>query len=181
MGSNDSVRWPQENEYMTAPAQQVFLLLLNNARHSTDRTRRFYDEISHYAPYADIKADLQARAVIANNTLSILDECLRLMGAEPTRIRSRMEEVFADDFRHELIEIQSPAAIALYILAKVSHLQNLRTGEYVALAATAEVTGHADVAALLERCLADHIALAGKTRRMIRDALMEKMSGRLVA
>jgi hypothetical protein len=46
-------------------AQQVFLLLLSNARHNTERTRKFYEEISRYAPYADIKADFQARAIIA--------------------------------------------------------------------------------------------------------------------
>ena len=164
-----------------SPAQQVFLLLLSNARQSTERTRRFYEEVSHYAPYADIKADLQARAAIANNTVATLDECFRLVGAQPVRGRARMEEVFADDFRHELIEIQSPAAIALYILAKAAHLQNLRTGEYVALAATAEVTGHPEIAVLLDRCLADHITCAGKTGQMIRNAVTERMSGRVAA
>lgn len=164
-----------------SPAQQVFLLLLSNARHSTERTRRFYEEVSHYAPYPDIKADLQARAAIADNTLATLDECLRLISAEPVRARARIEEVFADDFRHELIEIQSPAATALYILAKAVHLQNLRTGEYVALAATAAATGHPEIAVLLERCLADHITSASKTGQMIRNAVTERISGRLAA
>jgi ferritin-like metal-binding protein YciE len=166
---------------MTPAVQQVFLLLLSNARHSTERTRRFYEEISHYAPYADIKADLQARAAIANKTLATIDECFRLMNVEPFRTKARLEEVFADDFRRELIEIQSPAATALYILAKATHLQNLRTGEYVALTATADVTGHPETAILLERCLADHVTFLDKTRRMIRDAVVERISGRLVA
>jgi ferritin-like metal-binding protein YciE len=166
---------------MMSPVQRVFVLLLSNARHSTERTRRFYEEISRYAPYADIKADLQARAVIANNTLATLDECFRLMGAEPMRARVRMEEVFADGFRRELIEIQSPTATALYILAKATHLQNLRIGEYVALAATAEVTGHPEIAALLKRCLADCITLVDRTKGMIRDAVADRITQKIPA
>jgi hypothetical protein len=103
------------------------------------------------------------------------------MGAEPMRTRGRTEEVFAEDFRRELMEIQSPAATALYIVTKATHLQNLRTGEYVALTTTADVTGHPEIAALLDRCLADHIILVDTTRGMIRHAVMERISGRLVA
>ena len=166
---------------MMSPAQQVFLLLLSNARHSTERTRKFYEEISRYAPYADIKADMKARAAIASKTLATIDECFALVNVEPFRTRARLEEVFADDFRRELIDIQSPAATALYILARATHLHNLRTGEYLALTATADVTGHPETAVLLERCLADHVTFLDKTRRMIRDAVFERISGRLVA
>ena len=165
---------------MMNPAQRVFLLLLNNARNGTECTARFYEEISHYAPYADIKSALQARASNAKQTLAVLDECSHLTGTEPVRVRSRFEEAFADDFRRGLIEIQSPAATALYILAKATHLQDLRSGEYMTLAAVADVTGHPEIAMLLERCLADH-ETSDLTRQIIQDVLRERISRRVVA
>ena len=164
-----------------SPSQQVFLLLLSNARHGTDRAARFYEEISHYAPQADMKATLQARAFIANKTLVTLDECFRLMEIQPIKVRGRVEEVFADDFRRDLIELQSPIATALYIMAKVIHLHNLRTAEYLALSAAADVVGHSELGTLLESCLPDHLVFIERARRMIRDTLTERMSGRLVA
>lgn len=157
-------------------AEQVFLLLLSNARHGTERAARFYEEISHYSPYADIKENLHSRALMASKTVTVLDECFGLLRMAPVRARGRVEEAFADDFRHELIELQSPTTVALFILAKATHLQNFRTAEYVAVAASAEVAGHPEIAALLERCLAEYLSSMERTRGMIRDAVAENIA-----
>jgi hypothetical protein len=66
-------------------------------------------------------------------------------------------------------------------LAKAVHLQNLRTAEYVALTAAADVTGHHNLGVLLESCLADHLAFVERTRRMIRNAVTERLSERIAA
>ena len=161
--------------------EEVFLLLLSNARQGTERAAKIYQEISQQAQHPEVKETLQARAFVANKNLATLDECFRVLGAQPLKLSGRLEDVFVEDFRRELNEIQSPVAKALYILAKVTHLQNLRTAEYVALTAAADVTGHYNVGVLLESCLADHVAFVERTRRMIRNAVAERISERIAA
>jgi hypothetical protein len=53
-------------------------------------------------------------------------------------------------------------------LVKANHLIHLRIGEYVALIAAADATGHFGVGVLLESCLADTLAFVERTRRLIR-------------
>jgi ferritin-like metal-binding protein YciE len=98
-----------------------------------------------------------------------LDECFKLVGDEPIKLSGRLQKIFVEDFRKELAEIKSPIAKELYVLAKASQLIHLRIGEYVALIAVAEMTGHCGVGVLLESCLADNIAFAQRTRRLIRN------------
>ena len=83
----------------------------------------------------------------------------------------RLQEIFIEDFRNELAEIKSPIAMQLYVLAKASQLIHLRIGEYAALIAAADMTGHYGVGVLLESCLADKIASAERTRRLIKTSL----------
>ena len=165
---------------MTKP-QEVFLLLLSNARHGTERAAKIYHEISQKSQIPEVREVLQARSFVAEKTLETLDECFKLIGAHPVKTDGRLEDVFLQDFRRELNDIQSPGARALYILAKTSHLQNLRTAEYVALTAAADITGHHSIGVLLESCLADHLAFVERTRRMIRNALTERVTERLAA
>jgi hypothetical protein len=46
----------------------------------------------------------------------------------------RLQEVFVEDFRKELAEIESPVARHVFILGKANHLMHLRIAEYVVLA-----------------------------------------------
>jgi hypothetical protein len=84
---------------------------------------------------------------------------------------SRLQDIFNEDFRKELAEMQNPAAKALFILVKANHLTHLRIAEYVALIATADLTGHYAVGVLLESCLADKLAFVERNRRLIRRSL----------
>src|SRR6266550_3557176 len=79
------------------------------------------------------------------------------------KITGRIQEIFMEDFRKELAEIQSPVARRLFILAKLNHLTHFRIGEYVALISAADVAGHYGVGILLEACLADRLAFVERT------------------
>ena len=71
-------------------------------------------------------------------------------------LTGRLHDVFVEDFRKELAEIQSPEAKRLFVLAKANHLSHMRTAEYVTLAAAADISGHQGAGVRLESCLADH-------------------------
>jgi hypothetical protein len=66
-------------------------------------------------------------------------------------------------------------------LAKANHLVHLRVGEYVAMIAMADMTGHYGVGVLLESCLADKLAFVERTRRLIRNLIEGKVAARLAA
>ena len=66
-------------------------------------------------------------------------------------------------------------------MAKAVHLMHLRIGEYVALTAAAEITGHYAVGTLLETLLADKLALAERTRHLMRRVVEAKVAERRAA
>jgi len=118
---------------------------------------------------------------LTGTVLSSLDRCFKLIGEKPVSTSGRWQEVFVEDFRREVAEIQSPAAEALFVLIKANHLMHLRMAEYVALIAMADVTGHLGVGVLLESCLADKLAFIERTRRLIRHTIEIKHDIRLAA
>jgi ferritin-like metal-binding protein YciE len=101
-----------------------------------------------------------------------------MIGEQPTKLSGRLQEIFLEDFRKELNEIQSPAARRLFVLAKLVHLTHLRIGEYAALVAAADATGHYGVGVLLESCLADKLAFVERTRRLIRQVVETRVAER---
>jgi ferritin-like metal-binding protein YciE len=161
--------------------KEVFTMILSDVRQSAERTAKIYEEISQQAQDPDIKEALEARALISNQDLTRLDECFRLIGEKPMKLSGRLEEVFVEDFRRELAEIQSPAAKRLFLLTKLSHLVHLRIGEYMALIAAADLTGKHGVGVLLESCLADKLTFVERTRRVIRRIAEAKLRERLAA
>ena len=122
-----------------------------------------------------------SRAFISDQTVDKLDRCFELLGEKPVKGTGRLQEVFIEDFRRELAEIQSPVAKHLFILAKANHLTHLRIGEYVTLTAAADLTGHYAVGVLLESCLADRLAFVERNRRLIRHIAEAKIRERIAA
>lgn len=161
--------------------KEVLLTLLSDVRQNTERSTKFYQEISQHAQDPEVKAALESRALISDQTLARLDRCFTLMGEKPVKLSGRIQETFVEDFRKEISEIQSPAAKTLFILAKISHLAHFRIGEYVALTAAADLTGNYGVGVLLESCLADKMAFAERTRRLIRNIVETRVSERRAA
>ncbi len=124
---------------------------------------------------------LEARKFASDQILAKIDECFRLIGEKPVQTPTHLHDMFVEDFRKELGEIHSPAARRLYVFAKLRHLAHLRIGEYVALIEAADVTGHHGVGLLLETCLADKLAFAERTRRLIRKVAEEKITEKVAA
>jgi len=149
--------------------KELFVLLLSDVRQATERTTKIFQEMSQAAQHPDIKEALEARIFVSDKIINSLDECFKLIGEQPIKLSGHMHDVFMEDFRKQLAEIQSPEAKRLFILVKASHLIHLRMGEYVALIAAADVTGHYGVGVLLESCLADTLSFVERTRRLIRE------------
>ena len=61
-------------------------------------------------------------------------------------------------------------------MAKINHLTHLRIGEYAALIAAADVTGHYAAGMLLESCLADKLAFVERNRRLIRERIKARVA-----
>ena len=161
--------------------KELFVMLLSDARQNAERSTKLYQEISQAAQDPDVKEALESRAWISEKDLAAIDRCFQLIGEQPVKLNGRLQEVFVEDFRRELAEIQNPIAKHIYVLAKASHLVHLRMAEYVALVAAADVTGHYAVGVLLESCLADKVAFVERTRRLIRNFVATKLAAKTAA
>ena len=161
--------------------KEVFVMLLSDARQNTERAAKIYSEISQVVHDPDIKEALEARAFVSDKSLSQIDQCFRLIGEEPVKMSGRLQEVFVEDFRKELAEIQNPVARNLFVLAKATRLVHFQIAEFVALVAAADMTGHYGVGVLLESSLADKLAFVERTRRLIRHLAEQKIASKLAA
>ena len=159
--------------------KEFFVVLLSELRQGNERTTKIFQEISQVAQNPDIKEALEARAFVSDKILATLDQCFKLIGEQPVKLSGRMHDIFVEDFRKELAEIESPVARHLFILAKANHLIHLRIAEYVTLIAAADMTGHYGVGVLLESCLADTLAFVERTRRLIRNVIETKVAERV--
>jgi ferritin-like metal-binding protein YciE len=159
--------------------KELFVMLLSDVRQNTERSAKIYQEISQAAQNPDIKEALESRAWISEKDLSTIDRCFELIGEQPVKLSGHLQDVFVEDFRRELAEIQNPMAKHIFVLAKANHLIHLRIAEYVTLVAAADVTGHYAVGVLLESCLADKLAFVERTRRLIRNFIATKVAAKV--
>jgi ferritin-like metal-binding protein YciE len=175
------MKMEKENNMLVKNQKELFVMLLSDARQNAERSTKLYQEISQVAQDPDIKEALESRAWITEKDLAAIDRCFQLIGEQPVKLSGRLQEVFVEDFRRELAEIQNPIAKHLFVLAKATHLVHLRIAEYVALVAAADITGHYAVGVLLESCLADKVAFAERTRRLIRNFVATKLAAKAAA
>jgi ferritin-like metal-binding protein YciE len=161
--------------------KELFVKMLSDVRQRTEKATKIYEQLSEVAQEPNIKEALQSRAFLQDKILSLLDRCFELIGEKPVALSGRLHEVFVEDFKRELAEIQAPAAKALFVLIKANHLMHLAIAEYVALIAMSDVSGHFGVGVLLESCLADKLAFVERTRRLIRHAIEAKHALKLAA
>jgi ferritin-like metal-binding protein YciE len=158
--------------------KESFVLLLSHVRRSTERAASIFSEIGNFADDPQVKDALEARAFVSQSVLAKIDQCFKLIGERPVQLSGRLEEIFLEDFRKELNEIQSTTAKRLFVLAKLVHLVHLQLGEYVALTAAADITGNYGVGVLLESCLGDKLAFVERTRRIIRKNVEARVAER---
>jgi ferritin-like metal-binding protein YciE len=161
--------------------KELFVRMLSDLYHGSERTTKIYEELGEVAQDPNVKEALQSRVFLQEKILGALDRCFKLIGEKPVAPSGRLQEIFVEDVRRELAEIQNPAAKALFVLIKANHLIHFRMAEYVALIAMADVTGHFGVGVLLESCLADKHAFLERTRRLIRNTIETKHGIRLAA
>jgi hypothetical protein len=69
----------------------------------------------------------------------------------------------------------------IFVLSKASRLMHMRIGEYVTLIAAADMHEHPAVGVLLESCLADKMAFAERTKRLIREHIREHVREEVLA
>jgi ferritin-like metal-binding protein YciE len=148
--------------------QEMFVLLLSDVRRKTERSLEFYREVSKIVDEPEIKESIEAREFVAQESLVKIDQAFKLINQKPVKLSGRTEEVFVEDFRSELAEIKSPLVRRIFVLSKLLHLTHWRIGEFVALVATADMTGHFGVGVLLESCLGDYLAFVERNRRIMR-------------
>lgn len=158
--------------------KELFVKMLSHVRHGTERSATIYKELGELAQNPEIQEALAARALVSRQDLEKLDETFKLIGEKPVDVTGPLHDVFVEDFRRELAEIQSPEARRLFVLAKANHLSHMRTAEYVTLVAAADLSGHHGVGVLLESCLADHLAFVERTKRLIRHVVEARMAAR---
>ena len=145
--------------------RELFVRILSHARHGTERSETIYKDLSEMAQNLEIQQALAARAFVSHQSLERIDEAFKQIGEKPVSVTGRLLDVFVDDFRSELAEMQSPETRRLFVLAKANQLSNMRASEFASLVAAADVTGHLGVGVLLESCLADHLAFLERTKR----------------
>jgi ferritin-like metal-binding protein YciE len=162
-------------------AKDLFLTLLSDVRSKTERASRFYEEADRHVQDADIADALKARALISEQALIKLDRCFLLMNEKPLEVSERLQEVFLEEFRREVSEIESPVARQLFVLAKINLMTHFRIGEYMVLTAASDMIGNYAFGLLIESCLADNLAFAERTKRLIRTIIETKASQELAA
>ncbi len=161
--------------------KEMFVRMLSDLRQSTEQGTRVFQELSQIAENPEVKEALEARAFVAEKTLATLDQCFKIINEKPVKLSGRLHDIFVEDFRRELAEIQNPVARHMFILATVSQLIHFRIAEYMTRIAAADLTGHDAVGVLLESCLADRLAFVERTKRLIRNVIEARVGERLAA
>lgn len=163
-------------------SKQVFLLLLSDLRRGTEKTTSVFQNLAQLAEDPDIKQALEVRTFVSRKVVETLDECFKLIGEQSVPLsgtRTRIYDVLAEDFREEVADIQDTKARRFYILAKLNNLVHIRAAEYKTLIAAADISGNYGVAALLEICLADKLALAERTQTWLRRVAETEMAEKI--
>ena len=160
---------------ITTP-KELCLSMLSELRHGAERSKKVYEELGQAAQNPEIKEALDARELVSSQIINRLDECFKLIGEKPVKINQRLHDVFIEDFRRELNEIHGPIVRKLFVLGKASHLAHLQVASYMALIAVADTLGHPGVGVLLESCVADKLAFMERTRRLIREHVVQKVA-----
>jgi len=157
-------------------AKELFIWMLSDLRQGAERSTKLFQELTQIAQDPDVKEALDARVFISDKIMKTLDECFKIIGQKPVDTKGRLHEIFAEDLRREVAEIESPEGRRLFVLAKANRLVHLRIAEYEVLIAAADLTGHYGVGVLLESCLADKMMFVERTRQLIRHRLEQRVA-----
>src|SRR5579872_7278956 len=96
--------------------KELFVAILSQIRSGTERSTAIYKELGELAQNPEIQEALQARAFLSQQIIVKLDEAFKLIGERPVAVNEKLNDVFVEDFRKELAEIQTPEAKRLFVL-----------------------------------------------------------------
>ena len=161
--------------------RELFALMLSDVRQGAERMTEMLSEISDLAEDPLVTDALEESEFVAEQSLAKLDQCFKLIGEKPVKLRGRVREVLIEEVINEASEISSPAARQLYVLSKAIQLIHLRIAECMALIAASDITGNHKVKDLLESFLADNHAAVERARLLIRKIVEHKIRERSVA
>jgi hypothetical protein len=83
--------------------------MLRELRHGAERSQKIYHELGEAAQNPEIREALDARELVSSEMLDRLDVCFSLIEEKPAKVNQRLHEVFIEDFRRELNEVQGPS------------------------------------------------------------------------
>ena len=100
-------------------AKELFIKMLSDVRQRTEKTTKIYEELSELAQEENIKEALQSRAFLQGKDLTSLDRCFELIGEKPVALNERLHDVFVEDFKRELAEMNQMIVVHLPVRGAV--------------------------------------------------------------
>lgn len=160
-------------------AEELFIRLLSDTYASESRLLQGMEDLSKVVQDKNIQDVLNVRTYLTKQDVSNIEECFRLLGKEPVKSESRFREVWLEDLRREVTEIQPPALKAIYAIQALQQIQQFHIARYAVLTLMANLAGYMGVATLLEHTMADKMAFVERANDLIREAGREVFVARL--
>jgi ferritin-like metal-binding protein YciE len=168
-GGETSNKGTRREHMKVSNPKELFTLRLSELAQGAELAGKFFQELVPVVQDPEIKETLEARVFLSRKITETLTQCFTLIGEKPVPTNDGLLKMFAEDFRKQLGDMQTPEVKRLFILARLNTLLHLRLGEYRGLIAVADAAGHYGVAALLAGCLADNLAFTRRVRQIIRN------------
>jgi ferritin-like metal-binding protein YciE len=159
-------------------AEDLFYTLLSDVYAREQFQAQFWDQLSQQVQDPEIKDIVTVRGFFAKENAMNIEKAFQMLGHQPSPTNVQAYKTMLEDWRKELDQFQRPGMRALYVLAKIRHIQNWRIGEYMTLSLMAEASGHRAVASLLEHNLADTVDFVERSRERFREMVCQAIGGR---
>src|SRR3954463_8468277 len=87
--------------------KELFVLLLSDLWQGAERANQFFQELVPFVQDREIQEALEARVFLSDKIIETLSASFKLIGEKPVLLNGRMLEMFFENFREQLGEIQS--------------------------------------------------------------------------
>ena len=160
-------------------AEELFYTMLSDVYAREQFQAQFWDQLGQQVQDPEVRDVTTVRGYFAKQNAANIEKAFQMLGHQPGQTNVQAYRTMVEDWRKEFDMIQNPGVRALYVLAKIRHIQNWRIGEYMTLSLMAEATGHTAVASLLEHNLADTVDFVERTRERFRERVWQTVTGRV--
>jgi ferritin-like metal-binding protein YciE len=149
--------------------KDLFVKILSDVRESEYSLTTAFKELRETAQDQRAKDILDSLVFLQDKNVATLDQCFKLIGAQPVKTDDKFINMFLENFRKEFTEIQSPVAKTVFLFSKINHLINFRISEYMTLIAMSKKSDYKGVGLLLNNVLAPRIEFLEYSRHKITD------------